>query len=173
MYVIILYHVASFCYLNSYRCPIFCTNTSPAITLLVEIGMESPLDHHEITVTSLKLAICSWLKISLNIWGKSWWFIWWFPEIFQKYHHVFFLRFAPWKIPWKSTMEIHPLSANLVKSLMFFTGNGDQNTPHLELRTRPGKSTKKKGVMAVDSSREASMSKGGCSTKSWKKIWTQ
>mmetsp|Transcript_14969 Transcript_14969/g.31233 ORF Transcript_14969/g.31233 Transcript_14969/m.31233 type:complete len:228 (-) Transcript_14969:1988-2671(-) len=30
----------------------------------------------------------------------------------------------------------------------------------------PGKSTKKKGVMAVDSSKEASMSKGGCSTKS-------
>ena len=30
----------------------------------------------------------------------------------------------------------------------------------------PGKSTKKKGVIAVDSSRDNSMSKGACSTKS-------
>jgi hypothetical protein len=75
--------------------------------------------------------------------------------------------------PMEITLEIH--HEILLKSLVFFcffTRNGDQNTHHEELRTRPGKSTKKKGVMAVDSSKEASMSKGGCSTKSWNKIWT-
>ena len=96
----------------------------------------------------------NYLVISRNLPEKSPWFF----------------KIRPMENPMEITMEIH--HENLVKYLRFFTRNGDQNTHHLELRTRPGKSTKKKGVMAVDSSKEASMSKGGCSTKSWNKIWT-